>query len=85
MASSVIASVGSAVAESPARLLPLELIDKCVGSRLWVVMKNEREYVGTLRGFVSLLVRVLARARLSSSHTRVPFHAQHLYEITLAG
>jgi hypothetical protein len=41
-----------AAAAAPSRLLPLELIDKCVGSRLWVVMKNEREFVGTLRGFV---------------------------------
>ncbi len=29
----------------------LELIDKCIGSRIWIIMKNEREFVGTLRGF----------------------------------
>jgi len=28
-----------------------ELIDRCIGSKLWVVMKNEREFVGTLLGF----------------------------------
>ncbi|KJR80754.1 U6 snRNA-associated Sm-like protein LSm5 [Sporothrix schenckii 1099-18] len=33
------------------QLLPLELIDKCVGSRIWVVMKGEREFSGTLVGF----------------------------------
>ena len=32
-------------------LLPLELIDKCIGSRLHVVMKGEKEFVGTLLGF----------------------------------
>ncbi|WBW71883.1 Lsm2-8 complex subunit Lsm5 [Schizosaccharomyces osmophilus] len=32
-------------------ILPLELIDKCVGSNLWVIMKGEREFVGTLVGF----------------------------------
>lgn len=32
------------------RLLPLELIDKCIGSKLWVVMKGDKEFVGTLRG-----------------------------------
>ena len=32
-------------------LLPLELIDKCIGSRLYVVMKGEKEFVGTLLGF----------------------------------
>lgn len=25
-----------------ARLLPLELIDKCIGSRLWIIMKGEK-------------------------------------------
>ena len=39
--------------------LPLELIDKCVGSRLWVVMKGEREFVGTLRGFDEFVNMVL--------------------------
>jgi len=33
------------------QILPLELIDRCIGSRLWVIMKNEREFVGTLLGF----------------------------------
>jgi len=29
----------------------VELIDKCIGSRLWILMKANRELVGTLRGF----------------------------------
>ncbi|KAK5204565.1 RNA-binding protein lsm5 [Exophiala xenobiotica] len=33
------------------QLLPLELIDKCVGSRLWIVMKGDKEFSGTLLGF----------------------------------
>ena len=33
------------------RLLPLELVDKCIGSRIWVIMKGDKEVVGTLRGF----------------------------------
>eukprot|EP00695_Tsukubamonas_globosa_P001520 TRINITY_DN2554_c0_g1_i1.p2 TRINITY_DN2554_c0_g1~~TRINITY_DN2554_c0_g1_i1.p2 ORF type:complete len:97 (+),score=4.64 TRINITY_DN2554_c0_g1_i1:95-385(+) len=36
-------------------VLPLELIDRCIGSRIWIIMKaavgSEREFVGTLRGF----------------------------------
>jgi hypothetical protein len=28
-----------------------ELIDKCIGSKLWVIMKGDKEFVGTLRGF----------------------------------
>jgi hypothetical protein len=30
---------------------PSELIDRCIGSRIWVVMKNDREFTGTLLGF----------------------------------
>ncbi|RUS23445.1 hypothetical protein BC937DRAFT_86130 [Endogone sp. FLAS-F59071] len=33
------------------QLLPLELIDKCIGSKIWVVMKSEKEFTGTLLGF----------------------------------
>ncbi|KAN0076651.1 hypothetical protein V8E54_006793 [Elaphomyces granulatus] len=33
------------------QLLPLELIDKCVGSKIWVVMKGDKEFSGTLLGF----------------------------------
>ena len=28
-----------------------ELIDRCVGSKIWVIMKGDKELVGTLRGF----------------------------------
>lgn len=30
-----------------ARLLPLELIDKCIGSRLWIIMKGDKVSVGS--------------------------------------
>ncbi|TDH66042.1 hypothetical protein CCR75_008120 [Bremia lactucae] len=36
---------------SHGRILPLELIDKCIGSKLWIVMKGDKEFFGTLRGF----------------------------------
>lgn len=29
----------------------LELVDKCIGSRIHIVMKNDKEIVGTLLGF----------------------------------
>ncbi|GAA99272.1 uncharacterized protein L969DRAFT_16576 [Mixia osmundae IAM 14324] len=41
------------------QILPLELIDKCIGSRLWVVLKSEREIVGTLLGFDDFVNMVL--------------------------
>lgn len=36
---------------NPSHLLPSELIDRCIGSRIWVIMKGDKEIVGTLRGF----------------------------------
>jgi U6 snRNA-associated Sm-like protein LSm5 len=36
-----------------------ELIDKCVGSKLWIVLKNNKEFVGTLRGFDEFVNMVL--------------------------
>ncbi|KAF7306829.1 U6 snRNA-associated Sm-like protein LSm5 [Mycena indigotica] len=41
------------------QILPLELIDKCIGSRIWVVMKNDREFTGTLLGFDDFVNMVL--------------------------
>jgi U6 snRNA-associated Sm-like protein LSm5 len=32
-------------------ILPLELIDKCIGSRIHIIMKKDKEFVGTLLGF----------------------------------
>lgn len=45
---------------SPSQLLPLELVDKCIGSRIHIVMKSDKEIVGTLLGFddfVSILFK----------------------------
>lgn len=32
-------------------ILKSELIDRCIGSKIWVIMKGDKELVGTLRGF----------------------------------
>jgi len=42
-----------------AQLLPLELVDKCVGSRIHVIMKSDKEIVGTLMGFDGYVNMVL--------------------------
>jgi hypothetical protein len=44
-------ALAPAAAAALRRLLPLELVDKATGSRLWVIMKDKKEFVGTLRGF----------------------------------
>jgi hypothetical protein len=47
------------LAGNPSQILPSELIDRCVGSRVWVVMRGDKEIEGTLR----------CSARLHASHT----------------
>lgn len=41
------AASGAAVPE----ILPLELVDKCIGSKIWILMRGDKELVGILRGF----------------------------------
>ena len=41
------------------RLQPLSLIDKCIGSRILVIMKGDKEVEGTLRGFDDFVNMVL--------------------------
>jgi len=36
---------------NPSVLLPSELVERCVGAPLWVLMKGEKEMTGILRGF----------------------------------
>ncbi|EFC49550.1 predicted protein [Naegleria gruberi] len=38
---------------------PLELIDKCIGSSIFVLMKDDKELVGTLRGFDDYINMIL--------------------------
>jgi U6 snRNA-associated Sm-like protein LSm5 len=46
-------------AHNPSHVMPSELIDKCVGSKIWVLLKGEKEIVGTLRGFDAYVNMVL--------------------------
>ncbi|KEP65587.1 UNVERIFIED_CONTAM: small nuclear ribonucleoprotein E, putative [Hammondia hammondi] len=39
--------------------LPLALVDKCIGSRMWIIMKGDKELAGTLRGFDDFVNMVL--------------------------
>ena len=41
------------------KLNPLALIDAAVGDQLWVIMKGDKELVGTLRGFDNYVNMVL--------------------------
>ncbi|QRV76156.1 U6 snRNA-associated Sm-like protein LSm5 [Ceratobasidium sp. AG-Ba] len=39
-------------------LLP-QLVDRCIGQRIWVITKSDREFVGTLLGFDDFVNMVL--------------------------
>ncbi|CBY32850.1 unnamed protein product [Oikopleura dioica] len=41
------------------QLMPLELVDKCIGSRIHIIMRNDKEIVGTLLGFDEFVNMVL--------------------------
>lgn len=32
-------------------MLPSELVDRCIGSRIWILLRGDKEIVGTLKGF----------------------------------
>jgi len=49
----------ASTAVNPSTLLPLELVDKCIGSRIHIIMKNDKELVGTLLGFDDYVNMVL--------------------------
>ncbi len=36
-------------------ILPLEVMDKCIGRKMWVIMKDDKEFYGTLAGFDEFL------------------------------
>eukprot|EP01080_Neovahlkampfia_damariscottae_P001818 gene1818-960_t len=40
-------------------ILPLEIIDKCIGSKIYVLMKQEKEFSGTLKGFDDFMNMIL--------------------------
>lgn len=48
-----------ATIQSSASFLPLALVDKCINSQVWVIMKGDKEFTGTLRGFDEYVNMVL--------------------------
>jgi len=50
---------GKAAQTNPSRVLPSEVVERCVNERVWVIMKGEKELVGTLRGFDAYVNMVL--------------------------
>mmetsp|Transcript_4099 Transcript_4099/g.8229 ORF Transcript_4099/g.8229 Transcript_4099/m.8229 type:complete len:88 (+) Transcript_4099:229-492(+) len=59
---------------SAARLLPLELVDKCIGSKISVLMKDSStELTGVLRGFddfVNMVLEEVTEVRIGGDGER---------------
>ncbi|KAJ1967841.1 RNA-binding protein lsm5 [Dispira parvispora] len=66
------------------QLLPLELIDKCIGSKIWVIMRSDREFVGTLSGFDDYVNMVLENVT-EFEQTPEGSRKNHLEQILLNG
>lgn len=52
----------------------LELVDKCIGSRIHIIMKNDKEIVGTLLGFddfVNMLLEDVTESEATPEGRRV--------------
>lgn len=45
---------------NPSHLLPSELVDRCVGSKIWILLRGDKEIVGTLRQVVIAGRRVVS-------------------------
>eukprot|EP01023_Acetabularia_acetabulum_P000642 TRINITY_DN10263_c0_g1_i1.p4 TRINITY_DN10263_c0_g1~~TRINITY_DN10263_c0_g1_i1.p4 ORF type:complete len:106 (+),score=17.45 TRINITY_DN10263_c0_g1_i1:29-319(+) len=72
-------------AGNPSVILPSELLDKCVGTRIWVIMKGEREFIGTLQGFdvyVNMVLEDVEEYETSGTEQRL---VKNLTQILLNG
>ncbi len=64
--------------------MPSELIDRCVGSQIWVVMKGDKEFLGTLRGF-DMFVNMVLEDVTEYEITPDGIVTNHLKQILLNG
>lgn len=59
---------------NPSQLVPLELVDKCIGSRIHIVMKSDKEIVGTVLqfdDFVSMVLEDVTEVEITPEGRRV--------------
>lgn len=69
---------------NPSSIMPSELIDRCIGSQIWVVMKGDKEFVGTLRGF-DVFVNCVLEDVTEYEITPDGLRENHLEQILLNG
>ncbi|KAJ5073181.1 u6 snRNA-associated sm-like protein lsm5 [Anaeramoeba ignava] len=66
-------------------VLPFEIVDKCLGSRIWIKAQKQREVVGTLCGFDADLNMVLSDVIEYQYKIDGSIEKTHLDEILLNG
>jgi U6 snRNA-associated Sm-like protein LSm5 len=55
-------------------MLIAELVDKCIGSKIWILMNSKKEFVGTLRGFddfVNMVLEDVTEYEVAADGTKV--------------
>jgi len=75
----------SVPATSGEQILPLELIDRTIGSKIHVIMKDDKEIVGTLCGFDSFVNMVLENVTEYQVHPIYGPQENQLDQILLNG
>lgn len=78
---SLVAPRKNDLTKNPSRMLPSELTSRCIGSRIWVIMKGNTEFEGVLRGFDTYVNIVLEDVKEYEGETEVA----HLEQILLNG
>ncbi|KXN74386.1 Sm-like ribonucleo protein [Conidiobolus coronatus NRRL 28638] len=66
------------------QVLPLEIIDKCIGSKIRIIMRDNKEFIGTLQGFddfVNMVLEDVTEYNFTSEGTRI----NNLDKILLSG
>jgi U6 snRNA-associated Sm-like protein LSm5 len=72
-------------AHNPSKILPQELMAKCIDQRVWIIMKNDRELVGILKGYDVYVNMVLEDITEYEKNTRGQVTKVHLDKILLNG
>ncbi|GMF65961.1 unnamed protein product [[Candida] boidinii] len=71
-------------------VLPLELIDKCVNSKIWILMTDNREFTGVLNGFDDFVNIILSDVtefdnnKIVSKKSKMLINSRHITMVCLS-
>ncbi|CAG83117.1 hypothetical protein B0I72DRAFT_136878 [Yarrowia lipolytica] len=74
------------------QILPLELVDKCIGSKILVLVKSKVEFTGTLVGFDDFVNMVLedvtevnTKTGKETNHSKLLLSGKSIYMLVPGG